>query len=196
MSVTNRKSMKLDFTTLCIEEKTILKIKNFLSLFFFPSQSLWFGTSLAGYQWVSWCGKKVGATMCAGGQLELGLGVHRVVWIWVAGVTCFLAGSFAALIDTQTQIWLFKAVFQGNEACSCHSLPARSHHIGAGAAIVQCGKRSCSTVCCLGGKLDGFWLFVLLFAPSLGPLCKERSSVCCLIVSIAINLCCESDLEN
>lgn len=53
MWVTNRKSMKLDFATLCIEEKTILQIKKLLPLFPFPAESLWFGASLGGYQSVS-----------------------------------------------------------------------------------------------------------------------------------------------
>lgn len=78
MWVTNHKSMKLDFATLCVEEKATLKIKNLLPLFLFPAESLQFGASLAGYQWVSGCGRRVGASMDAGGQLGLGPGVHRL----------------------------------------------------------------------------------------------------------------------
>lgn len=73
MWVTNRKSMKVNFATLCIGEKTILQIKNLLPVFLFPAETLWFGSSLAGYQWVSWCGRRVGDCLGAGGQLELGL---------------------------------------------------------------------------------------------------------------------------
>lgn len=77
----------------------------------------------------------------------------QMVWIRLTGVICFLASGFTALTDPRTQIWLFKAVFQGNEACSCHSLPACSRCVRAGATVVQRGKCSHSTVCCPGGKM-------------------------------------------
>lgn len=71
--VTNRKSMKLDFAMLRIEEKTILQIKNLPTLFLFPDASLWFGVSMNGHQWVPLCGRGAGDCVGAWGSWR---------WVW------------------------------------------------------------------------------------------------------------------
>lgn len=200
MWVTNRKSMKVNFATLCIGEKTILQIKNLLPVFLFPAETLWFGSSLAGYQWVSWCGRRVGDCLGARGAAGAGavpLGFAptqspQVVWIRLTGVICFPASGFSALTDCWTQIWLFKAAFQGKEACSCHNFPIRSCCVQAGAAVVQRRKCSRSTVCCPGGNTRwalGFLFLCFLHLPD--P--SVRSSVCCLILYRGIYSYCESN---
>jgi len=107
-----------------------------------------------------------------------GFNPTQVVWIRLTGVICFLAGSFTALTDAQTEMWLFKAEFLSGEARSCRGLPARSFCAGAGAAVVQRGERWRSTAT---GKGRWLWPLVPLLAPSSGP-ASGGSSVCCWVL--------------
>lgn len=128
--VTNRKSMKLDFATLRIEEKTILQIKNLLTLFLFPDESLWLGVSMThGSLDV---GGELSSCVCAWGTWHwvwgctAGLCCHpllQVVWR-LAGVIWFSDGGSPSCTPEWPQIRCIKAVFQGEEArlapaCSC-----------------------------------------------------------------------------
>lgn len=186
MWITNCKSMKLDFETLCIEEKTILQIKSLLPLFPFPAESLWLGVSFTGYWWVSRHGRRASVEwvlggswvwVCTGFTLTQSL---QVAWIQLTSVICFHAVSFTALTNVQTSTCHFRAVFprQGGSP-----LPQSN------CFFPLCVSTSCS--CAKWEELTQHHVlpswknkvgfdFVFLLALSLSSWHKERSSVSCL----------------
>lgn len=183
MRVTNRKSMKVNFATLCIGEKTILQIKNLLPVFLFPAETLRFGSSLAGYQWVSWCGRRVGDCLGARGQLELGLyhwallppSPHR----WFEFDWQVLSASQPAA-SQPSQMAEPKYDFLRQRFKARRLAPA-TISLFVPAVFKQelplCNAGSAPAAPCAApvGKWDGLWLFVPLLPPSSRPQREEFS---------------------
>lgn len=116
--VTNHKSMKPDFATLRIKEKTILQIKNLLTFFLFPDESLWLEVSMTGYQWVFWCGRRALQLRGCLGHLALGLGLHCWTSFPSTPAGCLMTGRCYLLLRWWLPIlytWLTpNMVFQGS----------------------------------------------------------------------------------
>lgn len=116
--VTNHKSMKPDFATLRIKEKTILQIKNLLTFFLFPDESLWLEVSMTGYQWVFWCGRRALQLRECLGHLALGLGLHCWTSFPSTPAGCLMTGRCYLLLRWWLPIlytWLTpNMVFQGS----------------------------------------------------------------------------------
>lgn len=191
--VTNRKSMKLNFAMLRIEENTILQIKNFLTLFLFPDESLWLGVSMTCTNGSLDVGGELSSYVGAWGTWHWGWGcttglcshpLPQVVW-WLAAVTCFSDGGSLSCTPDWPQIWCFKAVFQGEEA---RPAPATiplfvSAVFKWKTQLYNVGRYSCSSLYCSSGNMRWDLVFFLsLF--HLWDLSVRNSA--CLILYIVI----------
>lgn len=198
--VTNRKSMKLDFAILRIEEKTILHIKNLLTLFISPDESLWHGVSM---NWVPvrvlmW--KESSPAVWVLGAPGTGFGaalldfipIHSHRWFddWqVLSVSQMLAPHTLHLTDPK---------YDGSRQCfkvrrPGWLLPQSSCLF----LLCSSGSQSCVHVALWivpAGKWDELYFFFLSLL-HLWDL-SVRSSVFCLILYIVIYWYCKSNPGN